>query len=270
MGWLRKHSVLIKRIITALILLPLVIWAIFALSPLYFVLAVGLVLCLAAWEWASLMNLKKNRILYVVLFVFCLILFLIIPSETILIISLFWWLTAFVLILTYPSHIAFWQKHVARKGFVGVLMIAPTIVGFKVLKVDYGPWYILYCLLIIWTADITAYFVGRGIGRIKLLPTVSPGKTVEGVFGALIAGILLAFICQRLIFDQQVGMLKLILLTEATMVLSIVGDLTESMFKRAAGAKDSGSLLPGHGGILDRIDGLVAAVPIFALGVWIF
>ena len=129
------------------------------------------------------------------------------------------------------------------------------------------PNLLLFALLIVWVADIGAYFVGRGFGRVKLAPEVSPGKTWEGVLGGLAAVTVLAALGSRLL-DIEIAVLVPLALAMA--MLSIVGDLTVSMFKRAAGVKDSGTLFPGHGGVLDRIDSVTAAAPLFALALaWI-
>ena len=125
----------------------------------------------------------------------------------------------------------------------------------------------LYLLTLVWVADIGAYFVGRGFGRVKLAPKISPGKTWEGVLGGLCAVLLLAAIGSTYL---QIGISVLVPFCLAVAMLSVVGDLTVSRFKRSAGVKDSGKLFPGHGGLLDRIDSVTAAAPLFALALtWI-
>jgi phosphatidate cytidylyltransferase len=149
----------------------------------------------------------------------------------------------------------------------GVLALALAFVGFgRLILIEVpirGAGYVFYLLLIIWAADIGAYFAGRAFGRLKLAPQVSPNKSWEGLLGGLAGGLALAL--------AGAAVLKLPLLASgalglAVVIASVVGDLTESMFKRHAGLKDSGRLLPGHGGVLDRIDSLIAGVPFFALG----
>jgi len=126
---------------------------------------------------------------------------------------------------------------------------------------------LLFALLIVWVADIGAYFVGKGFGRVKLAPKISPGKSWEGVLGGLTAVLLLAAVGNNFLGTDISVLVPLCL---AVSMLSIVGDLTVSMFKRNAGVKDSGSLFPGHGGVLDRIDSVSAAAPLFALALgWI-
>ena len=122
---------------------------------------------------------------------------------------------------------------------------------------------VIFVLLLAWAADIGAYFAGRTFGRLRLAPTVSPNKTWEGVIGGLAAGLLVA-LAARAWFELPA--LAFLSLCSAAVLVSIVGDLLESMFKRQRGLKDSGSLLPGHGGVLDRIDSLTSSVPLLALG----
>jgi len=123
---------------------------------------------------------------------------------------------------------------------------------------------LLFALLIVWAADAGAYFAGKVFGRVKLAPSISPGKTWEGVFGGLL---IVAALAVAAAYWTDIRLAVLLPFCLAVAVLSIVGDLTVSMFKRTAGLKDSGTLFPGHGGILDRIDSVAAAAPLFALGV---
>jgi phosphatidate cytidylyltransferase len=128
---------------------------------------------------------------------------------------------------------------------------------------------LLFLFILIWGADSAAYFVGKKWGKHKLAPQVSPGKSIEGMMGALVFTILLAIITQLLCRIPLERWHWGILLSLLTVIFSIVGDLFESMLKRNAGIKDSGNILPGHGGLLDRIDSLTAAAPVFAFGSWV-
>ncbi len=133
-----------------------------------------------------------------------------------------------------------------------------------------GDWVELVALLVmvlVSCADIGAYFAGRSFGRHKLAPQVSPGKTWEGLLGALAVTSVVAWVAARLFLMPTEFVFNFIVLCLVTVLVSVVGDLSESMFKRMVGAKDSGGLLPGHGGVLDRIDSLTAAAPLFATGV---
>jgi phosphatidate cytidylyltransferase len=148
----------------------------------------------------------------------------------------------------------------------GVPVLVPTFVALSRVQVSTrgfarGPEMVLWMLLLVFAADIGAYFAGRSLGRRKLAPRVSPGKTWEGAVGGLVAVALVALV-GTLHFPVAGG----VAFGCAVGIFSVIGDLTESMFKRAAGLKDSGTLLPGHGGILDRIDSVTAAAPLYALG----
>jgi phosphatidate cytidylyltransferase len=131
-----------------------------------------------------------------------------------------------------------------------------------------GRYYLLFLLVLVWVADSAAYFSGRLWGTNKLAPRISPGKTWEGVWGALIAGLVLGVLGVILFGVQGSRWVAFVALCAATVAFSILGDLAESAFKRQSGLKDSGQLLPGHGGILDRVDSLTAAAPVFMLGLW--
>lgn len=133
---------------------------------------------------------------------------------------------------------------------------------------DQGGWILLYLLTLVWVADIGAYFSGRRFGRHKLAPGISPGKTWEGVAGGLASNLIWMLIVYRLSDGWGLALWQFILVGLATSVISVVGDLYESILKREAGAKDSGKLLPGHGGVLDRIDGVIAAAPVFVSGLF--
>jgi CDP-diglyceride synthetase len=134
----------------------------------------------------------------------------------------------------------------------------------------YSPWWLMYLFLLVWGADSGAYFVGRKFGKRKLAPTVSPNKSVEGLYGGILTTIIVMLVVQyqylNLTWVQQ---LLFLILSLITVFGSVLGDLFESMIKRRAGIKDSGRVLPGHGGVLDRIDSLLAAAPIFATGMYI-
>jgi len=181
-------------------------------------------------------------------------------AQWILVIALLWWALALVWIQTYPRHIP--RLLIGAAGLLALLPSWFTLTYVHGQGVP-GPGLALSVLGIVWAADIGAYAVGRTVGRVKLAPQLSPGKTWEGVLGGL-ASAGLAALAGALVLGLPAGTFLLIGLAAA--LASIVGDLTVSMFKRHAGVKDSGRILPGHGGVLDRIDSLTAAVPVFALG----
>lgn len=181
--------------------------------------------------------------------------------------SAFFWCTAIFFVLTYPRYV-FWNTVLAR-GLMGIFVLIPFVIALNVIRAfDDGSRVLLYLLLLIWLADTSAYFVGRRYGVTKLAPLVSPGKSLQGALGACICTLFFSaavafFYTHTLLQDQAMWFIGISLIT---VLFSILGDLFESMLKREVGLKDSGTLLPGHGGILDRIDSLTAAAPIFLMG----
>lgn len=267
---------LLPRLITALILLPLVLGAIWMATPpaLYGLFSVAALL--VANEWAALMGYQGSaaRASYVLLVGVALALLWWLPArETVMLVlfaaSLLWWLWALVLIRGYPESLPAIPSR-PLLGALGLLMIVPAISALSVLHMQVnGPLKLIYVFGIVWAADVGAYFAGRTLGRNKLLPKVSPGKTREGAIGGVATVLLWSLIVGPWAFEPQSGLQWALLLglTLLAAGFSIVGDLAISMFKRRTGIKDTGSLLPGHGGLLDRVDSLLAAAPVMALGV---
>jgi phosphatidate cytidylyltransferase len=181
-----------------------------------------------------------------------------------------WWLWALAELISRKDVNKGMFATTAGKVVGGFLVLIPTwVASVYLLEMDSErPRLLLFLLVLVWVADTAAYFAGSFFGRTKLAPHVSPGKTVEGVMGGIAAVVLLAWLCGTMIWKFEPELLvQWIGLAIVTALFSVVGDLTESRLKRIAGVKDSGSLFPGHGGVLDRIDALTAAVPIFLLGV---
>jgi phosphatidate cytidylyltransferase len=247
------------RIITAVILSTLFVTAAFLLSPpLWSLLMLGVV-CLGAWEWASLSKFEKMlKVAYVASVATAGLLGIVAYPQymqmamffAILLAAAFWILAAPLLLFT--------KAKISNRlvlAIIGLLIIVPF--GFAMIALrEIGPWLLLVLILGISIADSAAYFAGTKFGKHKLAPSISPGKTWEGVVGALVAlyGLLLTQITHQ-------NLLVILVLWVLTL-FAVVGDLIESLFKRNAGVKDSGDLLPGHGGVLDRIDALTAALPI--------
>ena len=256
-----------QRIITALILLPIVLGGFFGLTGAAFALFTGSVIALGAWEWAQLAGYSapKTRVGYacgvalLLLALYCQPLL----AHWVLIIGVAWWLLAVFLVLNYPSSRSFWAWRPLALS-IGLVLLLPAWQGLQIIKaLPQGNALILLLMLLIWSADIGAYFAGRRFGRHKLAPEVSPGKTWEGAQGGLLASLLVTIVAglgYGWAWQEWLLILPGILIVVA---FSILGDLTESMFKRSVGVKDSSQLLPGHGGILDRIDSLTAAIPVF-------
>ena len=261
-----------QRIITALILLPIALCGFFLLEGTGFALFIGLVVTLGAWEWARLAGFTAQpiRIAYAAVVAFTLFIMHILPglAPWVLGASVLWWGVATYLVLTYPRSSEHWAS-AACKLVIGLLILLPAWQGLVQIKQEpLGNWLIMAVMVLVWGADIGAYFSGRAFGKRKLAPKVSPGKSWEGVYGGLLLSLVLAAIV-GVARDWTFVQILMGLIGAAVIVfISVVGDLTESMFKRQSGIKDSSNLLPGHGGVLDRIDSLTAAIPVFAVLLW--
>lgn len=270
------NTVLKTRIITALILAPIAIGGIFFLPPVGFALFTGAIISLGAWEWANMSGIENQpgRIAYALAMAVLLALVwqLQVPAVTVLWLALLWWLVCFGLVSRYPAGADRWGA-VPLRALMGLFVLVPAWVGLNHLRTgsfQFGELTnnllaILYIFFVVWVADIGAYFAGRAFGKAKLAPSVSPGKSWAGVWGGLAAVALLAVVASVV---AGAGALQTVLLVAASLVtglVSVLGDLLESMLKRFRGIKDSSQLLPGHGGIMDRIDSLTAAIPVFAL-----
>ncbi|MFZ7143210.1 phosphatidate cytidylyltransferase [Avibacterium avium] len=277
-----------QRVISAIILIAIVCAALFLFSPFYFALALGAVASLGIWEWTQFAQVKNKFWRIVVAGLAGAVLFLWILSEAnylnagrvfehyaepILLSAVIWWIVALGLVVSYPNSAKLWAKSVLLQAVFAIVTLVPFIVGVLRLRLDgyvanpyHGLMLLFYVFILVWAADSGAYFAGRKFGKHKLAPKVSPGKTWQGVFGGLItAGVLAGIFMQVAPQDLfNVPTVPFIALSVATVAISVLGDLTESMFKRESGIKDSSNLIPGHGGILDRIDSLTAAVPFFA------
>jgi len=267
--------VLKQRLVSALVLVPLVVLAVLKLNLSWFALLVAAAMLLAAWEWGSLIPLRSSgaRFGFLVLVVALIALgwrsaqvenFV----DTVLWTALVWWLFVLFWITRPVLGGSETGAHALAKIFLGCGLMVSTWLALVVLhsRPDQGPHWVLYLLALVWVADSGAFFAGRQFGRTKLAPKVSPGKTWEGVFGALIACALFAFGYARFLELSGAALTGFVLVSLVTVLFSVVGDLLESLLKRQQGVKDSGTLIPGHGGILDRIDSLLAAAPIFLLG----
>ncbi|WP_298187859.1 phosphatidate cytidylyltransferase [uncultured Pseudomonas sp.] len=262
-----------QRIITALVLLPFALGGFFLLDGGLFALFIGAVVSLGAWEWARLAGLtaQVQRVAFASLVAVLLLGLYLLPvlAPWVLLSGVIWWALATVLVLGYPASSRCWSG-LPAKLLIGLLILLPAWQGLVLFKQwPEANWLILAVMVLVWGADIGAYFSGRRFGKRKLAPQVSPGKSWEGVFGGLLATLLIC-VGVAVYRDWSFASLLLGLAGTAVVVLiSVVGDLTESMFKRQSGIKDSSNLLPGHGGVLDRIDSLTAAIPVFAALLWL-
>ncbi|MES2817863.1 MAG: phosphatidate cytidylyltransferase [Pseudomonadota bacterium] len=261
-----------QRIITALLLLPVALCGFFLLAGWAFALFIGAVVTLGAWEWARLAGFDAQpvRVAYASLVALLLVGLYLLPALApgLLLVAMLWWAAATLLVLSYPGSSRYWGG-APGKLLIGLLILLPAWQGLVLLKQwPLGNWLIMAVMVLVWGADIGAYFSGKAFGKHKLAPRVSPGKSWEGAIGGLLFSLALT-LAVGLYRGWALADLGLALLGAAVVVaLSVVGDLTESMFKRQSGNKDSSQLLPGHGGVLDRIDSLTAAVPVFAVLLW--
>ncbi len=270
--------------ITALIIAPLAIAGIFLLPLKFFMLFSTVIYLLASKEWVNFVTEKSHWVLY------CLALILgislvFIPAQSLwikgavnpillntIIVGCVWWVISLLQVLTYPRSATFWANSKILKVLFGACTLLPFFWSMVILRsvnmyhdFYYGAQLLMFVFLLVWAADTGAYFSGKRFGKHKLAVKVSPGKTVEGFIGGIVCSMLVTFLAS-LYFNVSVDKIPFFFLAAfVTSLVSTLGDLSESVFKREAGLKDSGSLLPGHGGILDRIDSLTAAVPVFTL-----
>ncbi len=266
-----------QRVITALCLAALLLFFLFY-SPTAALVFFALMVTLAAWEWAGLAGIEgRGRSTY--------------AAAMILAVFLAWswiwdggqvdiyrvrqllgwacagWAVLLLWVLGYPGSATIWGSRGMRAA-LGFLVLVPAWVGLAFLRFEQaGPWLILYVIALVACADIGAYFTGRAFGSHKMAPAVSPGKTLEGLGGGIVAVTIFALFVGMVTNSHVVGLGSFMLVSIVTGLASVLGDLVESMVKRHQGVKDSGTVLPGHGGVMDRIDSLAAAIPVFAFGI---
>ncbi len=268
-----------ERVITAVILVAFFLAGLLLLSPFAFSVAIAVIVTYAAWEWSDLAGLEaSSRWLYVLAIAAALFLvahlMALLPSayvvnvtvaKTLLASGCLWWLIALSLVRSYPDSVSLWSSKFVR-SLMGFFVLVPTWVAVTTLihQPD-GVRLVLLVILIVVLADVGAYFVGRKFGKTKLAPRLSPAKSWEGFFGGLGANVVLILLLgvSLGLSASAWGWLALVVLL--TSMISVLGDLLESMLKRFRGIKDSGNILPGHGGVMDRVDSLSAALPVFTL-----
>jgi len=263
---------MLTRIITGIVLLIVVLAGIFYLPQREFIWVAVIIAGLAAWEFASIMwsqNVIK-RGLFLVTFLIIAGFEQFLSVNVILFCGTVWWFLVPGVLWHYVRTKRLLFDNWGFQFGIGLVIFIPFLVGLITLRNGFGVLYLLCGLTIVWVADIAAYFAGRIWGRHLLAPLISPKKTIEGLVGGVIAAMLVAG-TWGVVF-KIVGMRWLLWLTLTLVVTlwSVIGDLFESVLKRNANLKDSGNLLPGHGGIYDRIDSLTAALPIFVFGLLYF
>ncbi|URJ32954.1 phosphatidate cytidylyltransferase [Candidatus Blochmannia vicinus] len=274
-----------NRLISMFVLIPITISVVFLLSIIQFSIIVSIICLISAWEWSKIMNfpIYIHRTWICIIFGLLCTMVTIITFQNYLCFSnwrvfwyifsgiiIMWWILAFILILSYPASAVFWRRSNILQFFFGILTILPFFWGILILHQFHhinnnitGKWCVLYIITLVWINDSSAYVIGKTLGKHKLLKTISPKKTWEGFIGGVLISIGIAWLFITHIPINIINPSIMFACSTIAIIASIIGDLTESMFKRESGIKDSGNLIPGHGGILDRIDSLVAAVPIF-------
>lgn len=280
----------ITRVISVCVLTPIVIIAILRLTIIQFSIFTFFICLISAREWGRMMKFSVCMYRFWMCMIFgllCIIMDISVFQKFFFFnfsniykyiygIVILWWITAFLLICSYPNSTIYWKNSNILRCVFGIVMIIPFFWGMLTLQQFYcitvmndnssiRICWLLYVLILVWINDSGAYVVGKMLGQYKLLEQVSPHKTWEGCIG----GVLFSVCCTIWLFNMYTSMIIVIkpfiifIYSVITIFSAITGDLIESMFKREANIKDTGTLIPGHGGLLDRIDSLMSAVPVF-------
>ncbi len=261
---------LLQRVLTAIPLAIGIIWIIlFQPSNVFFWLTLAIA-ALAAYEWAKLAGLKTaGQIFYLMLV--CAIVWVIMKyadqyMHLYVYAGVIWWLAISLYLFKLRPGIAS-RKLSPLKLLVGILVIPAAVFAMNAIHMQHhGAEWLLYGLVLVWVADSGAYFSGKRFGKNKLAPAISPGKTREGLYGAVATVCVYSAVAAYYFGLDTTDTVRLLLLAVVLTLVSVAGDLYESVLKREHGVKDSGAILPGHGGILDRIDSVLAAMPVFMVG----
>ncbi|WP_172597685.1 phosphatidate cytidylyltransferase [Sulfuriflexus mobilis] len=264
-----------QRIITALLLLPIVVLTILYLPTPAFAMLWAVVLNLAVWEWSALARLRSlaSRIIFLLVIDVALVALwfnidLNVVTDTVIFLAAgFWACVVISLLFDITRRMSDLSSVTYRAVSVmtGVFIVIPAWLALVLLHTSQSSSVLLvFCL--VWAADTGAYFAGRRFGKRKLAPSISPGKSWEGVAGGLLLSLIVVYIWSRMADMPEAEQLDFIVIAMIAVMVSIYGDLLESVFKRVSGIKDSGQLLPGHGGVMDRLDSITAAGPIFVAG----
>ncbi len=253
---------LMPRIFSALIMLIIFLSSLFLFSGKFFPFIIYLSSLLALYEWSKLLkfNTQQKNIFLITSFILIYIIERYSEDDSgrlILLLSSIFWVSVAPLFLIFNPKL----KNFLLGSLIGWLLVIPLIISFNYL-ISLGPWIVLLVLTSIWLADSGAYFFGKQFGKRKLAPSISPGKTWEGFIGAILVVTLFSI---AMVYFEFIDSYSSILFFNLVLVLSVEGDLFESYIKRMAKVKDSGDLIPGHGGVLDRIDSLCSGLPFATL-----
>jgi len=268
-----NKKMLKQRLLTAIILIPLIVWVL-SLSSMILASVLSVFVVLGAWEWAGLCGWHtwKIRIVYATLTCLMLLMAYGFRQQPAMMLVLFvvclWWLLAGLSLWRYQQGYEMILASPFPKAVLGFIILLSTFFALLHLHEHerYGGQWVMFLFVLIWAADSSAYFMGKRWGKRKLADKISPGKTWEGVLGALLMSSIVSLSYALFKSMSFMTLLLFMLLCLLTVIVSILGDLLESVFKRQVGIKDSSHILPGHGGILDRIDSLTSAAPIFVMG----
>lgn len=279
------------RIVTGVVLIALVVaWLFFADYPI-FTMGALFIYMVAAYEMGPLLKFKSRIPFVIIAAVAATAMFFVAPPgeyieegkgipvymKYLVCAALPFWFVSIYLVKSYPNN-ATWHNNKVICCIVALIMLLPFLQGLLILRAtnfttnyNEGAYLVLCVMALVWAADSGAYFVGREVGKTKLMPEVSPKKTYEGFYGGFVAGILVMYIAKHYGYYSIYGTYELAFLVAAfgAIIFSVFGDLMESMLKRLVGIKDSGKIFPGHGGMLDRIDSQLAAIPVFLSLYWL-
>ncbi len=268
-----------QRVLTALVLAPLIVALVFLTDTLIFAVLIGAIFLAGLWEWTRMSGMRNRPLRALLLLAYAIVMVLLwgmvrspwwwLPSLT----GIVWWLCAALWLRNMRFAAVITRAHTTLKLLAGLLVVIPAwcaVVALHGGPVAHAPpnsaWWVIFFAGIVVAADSGAYFAGTRFGGRKLAPTISPGKTWAGVYGALTCAAVIGLAGGWIAHASPLLVLGVIALSLVTVVFSIIGDLFESLIKRHAGVKDSGALFPGHGGLFDRMDSIVAALPVFVLG----
>ena len=272
-----------QRVITAIILASLIVSTVIFLPTQIVALILAGIICVAAWEWTDCAgyDVVIHKVVYVSAIFLCLMACLLLLDKPWIVLITFcglvWWLIAIYLVIYYQANMTVNLSSRLLKAMIGGAILIPSWLSLILIHSNKsgaslantsGISLMLFLFFLIWLADSAAYFTGREFGKRKLASNVSPGKSWEGIYGALLLSFLFGTGYALYVDMQFMIAILFIALALFTVSFSIFGDLVESMFKRMAGIKDSSNILPGHGGVLDRIDSLTSAAPVFFTGLW--